>query len=150
MIKKESDCISKCDEIIGMDQKINHVDGLAEFRNVMLWICQNLRDQGVPLNYKYGSQFNTESSCVSLNTKDGAKEVWLNLTTTSGIDLLWVLIHEYGHVLVGTASPEMIRTKGWERSAWSWDAVISQFPDLLRHRTRFMEKSDKAISTYPD
>jgi len=83
---------------------------------------------------------------------NGAKEVWLNLTTTSGIDLLWVLIHEYGHVLVGTASPEIIRTKRWERPAWSagWDSVIGQFPVLLKYRDKFIEKRDRDVSTYPD
>lgn len=151
-VKTENRCISKCDEIIGMDKKINNTDALGDFRNVMLWICQHLRDQGIPLHYKYGSQFKTESSCVSLNTENGAKEVRLNLTTTSGMDLLWVLIHEYGHVLIGTASPKMIRTKGWEQSAWlvGWDSVIGQFPDLSRYQVQFIEKMDKAISTYPD
>lgn len=146
------DCISKCDEIINTDKRENETGDLRELRDVMIWICQKLYAKRISINHKYGNQFKGEASSISENTNTGEKEIWLNLSKASGRDLLWILIHEYGHALLGTAPKGKIKTRGWELKAGDkgWDSVIIEFPDLERYREEFIKRRNKDAATYPD
>lgn len=146
------DCISKCDEIINTDKRENGTSDLGELRDVMIWICQNLCAKKISINHKYGKQFQGEGSCISENTSTGEKVICLNLSDASGRDLLWILIHEYGHALLGTAPKGKIRTRGWELKTGDkgWDSITAEFPDLKRYREEFIRRRNMDAATYPD
>jgi len=145
-------CISKCDEIINTDKRENGTGDLGDLRDEMVWICQELYAKKTFINHKYGKQFKGEGSSISENTNTGEKEICLNLSDASGRDLLWILVHEYGHNLLGTAPESKIKTRGWELKAWDkgWDSVIFEFPDLERYREEFIKRRNMDAATYPD
>lgn len=145
------DCISKCDEIINTDKRENGTGDLVELRDVMIWICQKLYAKRISINHKHGNRFKGKASSISENTNTGEKEIWLNLSNASGRDLLWILIHEYGHALLETAPKGKIRTRGWELKAWDkgWDSVIIEFPDLERYGGEFTKRRNMDAATYP-
>ncbi len=145
-------CISKCDEIINTDKRENGTADLGELRDEMIWISNELYAKKILINHKYGKQFKGETSSISENTDTGEKEICLNLSSASGRDLLWILVHEYGHALLGTAPKGKIKTRGWELKTWDrgWDSVIIEFPDLKRYREEFIKRRNKDAATYPE
>jgi len=145
-------CILKCDEIINTDERENGTGDLGDLRVEMIWICHELYAKKILTNHKYGQQFRGEPSSISENTDTGEKEICLNLSSASGRDLLWILVHEYGHALLGTAPEGKIKTRGWELKAWDkgWDSVIIEFPNLEKYREEFIKRRNMDAATYPD
>lgn len=145
-------CISKCDEIINTDNRENGTSDLGELRDLMIWICQKLYAKQIFINHKYGKQFKGEGSSISENTSTGEKVIWLNLSDASGRDLLWILIHEYDHALLGMAPKGKIKTRGWELKVWDkgWESVIIEFPILERYGGEFIKRRNMDAVTYPD
>jgi hypothetical protein len=64
------------------------------------------------------------------------------------LDIIWEMMHEYGHFLSGERKPEDSDIQR-EEMAWSYaDKLISSFPELLKHRDAYTICRERCLKSY--
>lgn len=131
----------------------------SPLEEVVDWI----REQAAARGYSIVPDPDRRKDLCGVNWVDHA--IYMNPNRDEGADVVWDLLHEFGHVLLEmeqgeVRSPGQIQSTSdeqtadqklrWEYRAWllAWDAAVGQFPRLEEHAADFWSHGNGCVTTY--
>jgi hypothetical protein len=140
------DCEVKCKEIIRDENTIHKTNELAAHIDIIQWIINEVILHG----YLFITRTDDNDFVSSVNHDDKDLKWHLKGKDAKGIVLLFDLIHEYGHVIIG--KPEKICEKNycWEYAAWEsgWRNVSARFGKMFIYREQFELRKRICLESY--
>jgi hypothetical protein len=132
-------------EILSMERKLHPISDLSSFGHIISWLYAQINEHNFKLWYRYDFQ-----GCLCSSIDHDRKIIMWHIAATSGLSLLWDLIHEFGHMLTGKPE-EVHRGKyEWERKAWDhgWNVVTEKFPEVNDYRDSFEQRRNQQLSAF--
>lgn len=128
----------------GVVQEIISVSGLIEYEEVLKDIIHEIHNRVFNLSCRYDSNQSViewESSLIRISVKRG---------NDHGINILWDLLHEFGHLLdlkPNNNDPGIKR----EISAWNnAEKFIKSYPELKLKYDSFLMRRNECLKTYQE
>ena len=134
MLQKKSRLLNEiCD--VGM---------LEEYRNVVDVLLEMIIKKGCRISIRYDVEYSNIVDAV-----DHGSHIRVSLKNVKDpLDIIWKLLHEYGHFLSGkTKSNTSILER--EELAWRYaDEIVKSFPELLAHKEAYNKCKELCLNTY--
>lgn len=132
-----------------MNQRINEickVAGLEEYRKYVKSILDFIREKGFEIWISNVGEGQSDSASAT-NWNNGLVKLNYNDKTT-GLDVLWDLLHECGHIIDGMPSKGEEKSLLRELTAWvnGYDKLI-EF-GLVQHRDSYINRWNFCIKSY--
>jgi hypothetical protein len=133
-----------------VDEFLHHVPAAEPLRDVLIEILSDLESKDVAVSTRYN-----EMSSLVESSPDGGTRIRINPrsgTAQQPLNPLWDLIHEWGHVLEGTAGgdPHRRGKVEHENSIWllAWTELLKRYPALVEYESAYHEHRRACVATY--
>lgn len=119
---------------------------LSDFKDLIRWLWNESHRRGYPVSYGTGE---SSSKSITSHYEEGGGSIRIAYGTV-GLNLLWDLIHEFGHVLLGKPMAEHKGEYYWERKAWDkgWEAASSCSERIWYYHDCFETRQSDCLSSY--
>lgn len=142
----------KREEILKYEMDVHGTVDLKEHMMIIHWLICQIEQQGYRWLMRTDDEHKSDSSNINASsvTHDPKVLKWhFRAHDAKGIDLLFDLIHEYGHILLGP--PNGCEKKYcWEYAAWGagWRAVAFRFEKLLALEGKYEARKTSCLKSY--
>jgi hypothetical protein len=144
-------CAETVKEAIGTAKDIHHNDILGPYEAYVLIICEKIKEVG--FNVFIRSDVPPDrclDKCQSSIIFDCHLIKWHVGGSLIGLDLIWDVLHELGHAILGRPENSDLESPDYQCQAWEkgWEFIISQCPELSIQRPSFEARRNKCLETY--
>ncbi len=129
-------------------EEISTTGELHEFKNELVEILKKFTDKCFDISVSNVSP-GREGSETSINWLDSHLKININ-SDSRGLNLLWDILHEYGHLIDGMPEDNVIKSLNREVSAWLHAYQELNNLGLLKHRESFITQWNTCIKSYYD
>ncbi len=138
-----TDLSPQLSEILSIESKLHPFSDLSSFKHIISWLYGRINEHNFKLLYRYDLR-----SCTCSSIDHDRKIIMWHIAATSGVNLLWDLIHEFGHMLAGKPTEINQGKYEWERKAWDhgWGIVMENFSELNEYREHFEQRRNQRLS----
>lgn len=117
---------------------------LEEYRGTLQKIIIMIMEKGCKISTRYDVHY----SNIEENKENGY-HIRVSLANSGEpLDIIWTLLHEYGHYLSGKKQPGDSRLQR-EQLAWTYaDKLVAEFPQLSVNRQSYERCRQRCLGTY--
>jgi hypothetical protein len=147
---RDKSCVDLVKEAIGTARRIHGEDILGPYEACILSICERVREAEFEISIISDESEITPGECQSVTDWHFHLIRWHICGASSGLDLIWDLLHELGHIILDKPEKDKLGDPNWECHAWEkgWESAISQYPELSIQRPSFETRGKKCVETY--
>lgn len=146
VVPNDKSCLDLVREAVNTARSIHNDDPLGPHQACIHSLCERIQQAGFTLSIRS----DTDPLEFQSSTDFYFHLVKWHLRAASGLNLMWDLVHELGHVILGQSSSHDLRSPVREREAWEegWTFLISQCQELSTHRESFEARRNLCVATY--
>ncbi len=144
-------CADTAKEAIGTAKDIHRNDILGPYEAYILIICKKIKEVGFNVFIRSDMPPDRDlDKCQSSIIFDCHLIKWHVGASLIGLDLIWDLLHELGHAILGKPKNCDLESPDCQCQAWEkgWEFIIGQCPELSTQRPAFEARHNKCIETY--
>ncbi|WP_276504974.1 hypothetical protein [Terrimonas pollutisoli] len=117
---------------------------LEAYRNTLSQLFSLISKNGCRVSARYDVGYSNIEESV-----ENSNHIRISLIAVEDpLDIIWKLLHEYGHFLSGKRKPDDLTIQR-EELAWSFaDELIKDYPDLLVHQDAYIRCKQECLNSY--